>query len=35
MVDVLGDTDFGHVMWLVLPIEVALHEVAVFQGMLD
>jgi hypothetical protein len=35
MVDILGDTDFGHVLWLVLPTEVTLHEVAVLQGVLD
>jgi hypothetical protein len=35
MLDVLSDTGFGRVLWLVLPTEITLHEVAVLQGVLD
>jgi hypothetical protein len=35
VLDVLAGTGVGHILWLVLPAEVSLHEVAILHGMLD
>jgi hypothetical protein len=35
VLDVLGGISIGHVLWLVLPAEVSLHEVAILHGVLD